>query len=234
MTQFLWTLLLLFSFVAVSSLLGYLTRVAIVSYFKIEMIPRNYSNVMGAQFIASIIVYFGLIYLAEFEQPTTGIIGGTVGIFLLVRSWILEELGMGRWEIDYVEDEEEVKEKVDQKAKEENQLWKPTFKQIILLVNKYGDKGASASYTEENTLEVKAGNPPEYLIKVYIYDHPSSGIVLRSRFSRLDGGAVVMSGDEGIPMLTKDYETPEEAEETLFGLIDLLFEEGFVHFSLQN
>ena len=43
-----------------------------------------------------------------------------------------------------------------------------------------------------------------------------------------------MSGDEGIPMLTKDYETPEEAEETFFGLIDLLFEEGFVHFSLQN
>jgi len=119
-------------------------------------------------------------------------------------------------------------------SSEENQFWKPTFEQIILFVDKYDDKGASASYVKENSLEVKAGNPPEFLVKVYIYDHPSSGIVLRSRFSRLDGGAVVMSGDEGIPMLTKDYETPEEAEETLFGLIDLLFEEGFVHFSVQN
>ena len=119
-------------------------------------------------------------------------------------------------------------------SSEENQFWKPTFEQIILFVDKYDDKGASASHVKENSLEVKAGNPPEFLVKVYVYDHPSSGIVLRSRFSRLDGEAIVMSGDEGIPMLTKDYETPEEAEETLFGLIDLLFEEGFIHFSLQN
>ena len=81
---------------------------------------------------------------------------------------------------------------------------------------------------------MKVGNPPEFLVKVYIYDHPSSGIVLRSRFSRLDGDAIVMSGDEGIPMLTKDYETPVEAEETLFGLIDLLLEDSFVHFRVQN
>ncbi len=119
-------------------------------------------------------------------------------------------------------------------SSKENQFWKQTFEQVILFVDKYDDKGASASHVKENSLEVKAGNPPEFLVKVYIYDHPSSGIVLRSRFSRLDGGAIVMLGDEGIPMLTKDYETPEEAEETLFGLIDLLFEEGFVHFSVQN
>ena len=119
-------------------------------------------------------------------------------------------------------------------SSEENQYWKPTFEQIILFVDKYDDKGASASHVKENSLEVKAGNPPEFLVKVYVYDHPSTGILLRSRFSRLDGNAIVMLKDEGIPMLTKDYETPEEAEETLFGLIDLLFEEGFVHFSVQN
>jgi hypothetical protein len=62
-------------------------------------------------------------------------------------------------------------------SSEENQFWKPTFEQIILFVDKYDDKGASASYVKENSLEVKAGNPPEFLVKVYVYDHPSSGLV---------------------------------------------------------
>ena len=109
-------------------------------------------------------------------------------------------------------------------SSEENQFWKPTFEQIILFVDKYDDKGASASYTEENSLEVKTGNPPEYIIKVYIYDHPSSGIVLRSRFSRPDEGAVVKLGDEGIPMLTLDYESPEKAKKTLFGHLETYLE----------
>ena len=120
-------------------------------------------------------------------------------------------------------------------AKKEGNTFNTTLKykkDDILIKNL--NLGIFASYVKENSLEVKAGNPPEFLVKVYIYDHPSSGIVLRSRFSRPDEGAVVKLGDEGIPMLTKDYETPEEAEETLFGLIDLLFEEGFVRFSLQN
>ena len=116
----------------------------------------------------------------------------------------------------------------------ENEIWKSTFQQIILLVDKYADKVSSTSFIEENSLEVRLRNPSEYLVKVFIYDHPSLGIVLRTRFSRPDEGAVVKVGEEGMPMMTIDYETPKEAEETLFVFIDLLFEEGFVHFSVQN
>ena len=103
----------------------------------------------------------------------------------------------------------------------ENEIWKSTFQQIILLVDKYADKGSSTSFIEENSLEVRIGNPPEYLVKVFIYDHPSLGTVLRTRFSRPDGEAVVKVGEEGIPMMTIDYETPEEAQETLFDHIEL-------------
>ena len=226
MTQFLGTFLIM----GVSLLLGRLIKIPIVSYFKIKMIRSNFNTVMEAQLFSTIIVFFGLLYLAEFERPTTGVIGGTLGIFFVVRSWILKEMGMELWEIDHLGDEEEVEkkeeieEKEDQEAKEENHSWESTFEQIILLVNKYHDKGASASYTEENSLEVKTGNPPEYLIKVYIYDHPSSGIVLRSRFSRPDEGAVVKLGDEGIPMLTLDYESPEKAKKTLFGHLETYLE----------
>ena len=73
----------------------------------------------------------------------------------------------------------------------ENEIWKSTFRQIILLVDKYADKGSSTSFKEENSLEVRIGNPPEYLVKVFIYDHPSLGEVLRTRFFRPDGEAVV-------------------------------------------
>lgn len=40
--------------------------------------------------------------------------------------------------------------------------------------------------------------------------------MLDTRFSRLDGEALVKAGEEGMLMMTIDYETPEEAEETLF------------------
>tara|TARA_Y100000590_G_C15457650_1_gene915235 strand:- start:504 stop:860 length:357 start_codon:yes stop_codon:yes gene_type:complete len=117
---------------------------------------------------------------------------------------------------------------------EENHFWKPTFEKIILFVDKYDDKGESTSYLKESSLEVKVGNPPEFLVEAYVYDHLSSGIVLRSRFSRLDGDAIVMLGDEGIPMMTQDHKIPEEAEANLFGLIGLLLEDGFVNFSVQS
>jgi len=103
----------------------------------------------------------------------------------------------------------------------ENEIWKSTFQQIILLVDKYADKGSSTSFTEENSLQVKIGNPSEYLVKVFIYDHSSLGIVLRTRFSRPDGEAVVKVGEEGMPMMTIDYETPEEAQETLFSHLEV-------------
>ena len=106
----------------------------------------------------------------------------------------------------------------------ENEIWKSTFQQIILLVDKYADKGSSTSFIEENSLEVRIGNPPEYLVKVFIYDHPSLGIVLRTRFSRPDGEAVVKAGEEGMPMMTIDYESPEEAAETLFSHIGIYLE----------
>ena len=103
----------------------------------------------------------------------------------------------------------------------ENEIWKSTFQQIILLVDKYADKGSSTSFIEENSLEVRIGNPPEYLVKVFIYDHPSLEIVLRTRFYRPDGGTVVKVGEEGMPMMTIDYETPKEAEETLFSHLEI-------------
>ena len=106
----------------------------------------------------------------------------------------------------------------------ESEIWKSTFQQIILLVDKYADKGSSTSFIEENSLEVRIGNPPEYLVKVFIYTHPSLGTVLRTRFSRPDGEAVVKAGDEGMPMMTIDYETPEEAEETLFSHLEIYLE----------
>ena len=106
----------------------------------------------------------------------------------------------------------------------ENEIWKSTFQQIISLVNKYADNGASTSFIEENSLEVSIGNPPEYLVQAFIYDHPSLGEVLRTRFSRPDGEAVVKSGEEGIPMMTIDYETPEEADETLFSHLEIYLE----------
>jgi len=106
----------------------------------------------------------------------------------------------------------------------ENEIWKSTFQKIILLVDKYADKGSSTSFIEENSLEVRIGNPPEYLVKVFIYDHPSLGTVLRTRFSRPDGQAVVKAGEEGIPMMTIDYETPKEAEETLFSHLEIYLE----------
>ena len=105
-----------------------------------------------------------------------------------------------------------------------DQIWKSTFQQITLLVDKYADKESSTSFIEENSLEVSIGNPPEYLVKVFIYDHPSLGTVLRTRFSRPDGQAVVKAGEEGIPMMTIDYETPEEVEETLFNLLEIYLE----------
>ena len=92
------------------------------------------------------------------------------------------------------------------------------------MVDKYVDKGVNASFIEENSLEVKIGNPPEYLVKVFIYDHPSLGIVLRTRYLRPDGEAVVKAREEGIPMMTIDYETPEEAEETLFSHLEIYLE----------
>ena len=106
----------------------------------------------------------------------------------------------------------------------ENEIWKSTFQQITLLVDKYADKGSSTSFIEENSLEVRIGNPPEYLLKVFIYDHPSLGKVLRTRYLRPDGEAVVKVKDEGIPMMTIDYENPEEAEETLFSHLEIYLE----------
>ena len=97
-----------------------------------------------------------------------------------------------------------------------NKIWNSTFQEIISLIDRYADNGSSASFIEENSLEVSIGNPPEYLVRIFIYDHPSLGEVLRTRFFRPDGEAVVKAGDEGMPMMTIDYETPEEAEETLF------------------
>ena len=70
----------------------------------------------------------------------------------------------------------------------------------------------------------RIGNPPEYLVKGFIYDHPALGIVLRTRFSRPDEGAVVKVGEEGMPMMTIDYENPEEAEETLFSHLEIYLE----------
>ena len=103
-------------------------------------------------------------------------------------------------------------------------IWKQTFQKIISLIDKYSGVGASTSFIEENSLEVRIGNPPEYLVKVFIYTHPSLGTVLRTRFSRPDGEAVVKAGDEGMPMMTIDYETPEEADETLFSHLEIYLE----------
>mgnify|MGYP006126704485 FL=1 len=86
MSQFLWTMLWFFSILGVSSVLGVLTRIAIVSSFKIKMIRSNFNTVMEAQLFSTIIVFFGLLYLAEFERPTFGVISGTVVIFFGVRS----------------------------------------------------------------------------------------------------------------------------------------------------
>ena len=47
---------------------------------------------------------------------------------------------------------------------------------------------------------------------------------LRTRFSRPDGKAVVKAGEEGMPMMTIDYESPEEAEETLFSHLEIYLE----------
>ena len=105
-----------------------------------------------------------------------------------------------------------------------NETWKNTFEKIISLVEKYSDNGSSTTFIEENSLQVRIGNPPEYLVKVSIYDHPSLGVVLRNRFSRPDGEAVVKAGDEGMPMMTIDYETPKEAEETLFSHLEIYLE----------
>ena len=106
----------------------------------------------------------------------------------------------------------------------ENEIWKPTFQQIISLVDRCAEKGASTSFTEENSLEVRIGNPQEYLVQAFIYDHPSLGEVLRTRFSRPDGKAVVKVGDEGMPMMAIDYQTPKEAEETLFSHLKIYLE----------
>ena len=104
------------------------------------------------------------------------------------------------------------------------EIWKLTFQEIISLIDRYADNGSSASFIEENSLEVSIGNPPEYLVQAFIYDHPSLGEVLRTRFSRPDGEAVVKAGEEGIPMMTIDYETSEEAEETLFSHLEIYLE----------
>ena len=105
-----------------------------------------------------------------------------------------------------------------------NEIWKTTFQQIISFVDKYADKGTSTSFKEENSLEVSIGNPPEYIVKIFIYDHPSLGIVLRTRYLRPDGEAVVKVKEEGVPMMTVDYETPEEAKETLFSHLEIYLE----------
>ena len=105
-----------------------------------------------------------------------------------------------------------------------NETWKNTFEKIISLVEKYSDNGSSTTFIKENSLQVSIGNPPEYLVKVFIYDHPSLGIVLRTRYLRPDGEAVVKAREEGIPMMTIDYETPEEAEETLFSHLEIYLE----------
>ena len=105
-----------------------------------------------------------------------------------------------------------------------NEIWKTTFQQIISFVDKYADKGTSTSFKEENSLEVSIGNPPEYLVQAFIYDHPSLGIVLRTRYLRPDGEAVVKVKEEGVPMMTVDYETPEEAKETLFSHLEIYLE----------
>ena len=106
----------------------------------------------------------------------------------------------------------------------ENEIWKSTFQKIILLVDKYADKGSSTSFIEENSLEVRIGNPPEYLVMFFIYDLPSLGFVLRNRFTIPDEGAVVKVGEEGIPMMTIDYATPEEADETIFSHLEMYLE----------
>ena len=104
------------------------------------------------------------------------------------------------------------------------EIWKSTFQEIISLIDRYADNGSSASFIEENSLKVRIGNPPEYLVQAFIYDHPSLGIVLRTRFSRPDGEAVVKVGEEGMPMMTIDYESPEEAKETLFSHLEIYLE----------
>ena len=99
-----------------------------------------------------------------------------------------------------------------------NKIWKPIFEEIISLVDKYADKGVNASFIEENSLEVRIGNPPDYVVNIFIYNHPSMGSVLRTRYLTPDGEAVVKVEEEGIPMMTIDYETPKEAEDTLLTL----------------
>ena len=99
-----------------------------------------------------------------------------------------------------------------------NEIWKPIFEEIISLVDKYADKGVNASFIEENSLEVRIGNPPDYVVNIFIYNHPSMGTVLRTRYLTPDGEAVVKVEEEGIPMMTIDYETPKEAEDTLLTL----------------
>ena len=47
---------------------------------------------------------------------------------------------------------------------------------------------------------------------------------LRTRFSRPDGKVVVKAGEEGMPMMTIDYESPEEAKETLFSHLEIYLE----------
>ena len=51
-----------------------------------------------------------------------------------------------------------------------NEIWKPIFEEIISLVDKYVDKGVNASFIEENSLEVRIGNPPDYVVNIFIYN----------------------------------------------------------------